>query len=441
MFIINVLTTPISLFVICLFCVLILLLCYKCVTKINMEANADIYFDPRKKANGKCSVKIKVTHNRKRKYFATGLDLAPEELDRVMTAQRRTREEKDILIKMDAFKAKANKIINGLKVFTFPKFEEGFFESRDINNDVSFAFDNRIKELNENGRVGTAVTYECAKNSLCDFCPKLAFAEVTPQWLRKYEKQMLDKGRSITTVSMYLRCLRAIFNNQTIDKSIYPFGRGKGKYTIPTGRNVKKALTLEEVAKIYNHEPENQAQEMARDYWMFMYLCNGMNVKDLCLLKWGDIKGDIITYERAKTSTTERTKKGIRIALKPESRTVIRKWGNPSLDGAAYIFPHLEPGMTPIRQSQVYKQLTKTINKHIKAIAQSLEIPHHVTTYSARHSFATVLKRSGANIAMISDLLGHSDLSVTQNYLDSFEDDQIQEQTNVLTTGFKRAGQ
>ena len=84
-------------------------------------------------------------------------------------------------------------------------------------------------------------------------------------------------------------------------------------------------------------------------------------------------------------------------------------------------------------------QLTKTINKYIQRIAKKLDIPHHVTTYSARHSFATVLKRSGANIAMISDLLGHSDLKVTQNYLDSFENEQIQAQTDVLTVGFKKA--
>lgn len=404
-----------------------------------MEANADIYLDPRPKADGKCSVKIKVTYNRKRKYFSTGIDLLPDEFDKLMNAQRRTREEKIILSKLEIFKAKANKIIKDLKVFTFPKFKEGYYESRDINNDVSFAFDKRIEELKENGKIGTAVTYECSKNSLSDYGPKLTFADITPTWLRKYEKHMLDKGRSITTVSMYLRSLRAIFNNQNIDKSIYPFGRGKGKYSIPTGRNVKKALTLEEVAKIYNYEPINDAEDMARDYWMFLYLCNGMNVKDFCLLKWENIEGDVLKYERAKTTTTEKKKKYIRIALKPESKAIIRKWGNPSLNKADFIFSHLESNMTPERQRSVYKDLTKRINKYIKCIALKLEIPQHVTTYSARHSFATVLKRSGANIAMISDLLGHSDLSVTQNYLDSFEDDQIQEQTNALTKGFKKA--
>ena len=404
-----------------------------------IDAYADIYLDPRKKADGKCSVKIKVTHKRNRKYFSTGIDLLPGEFDKIMYAQRRTREEKDVLKSLNYQKAKATSIIESLNVFTFAKFKEGYFESRDIHQDVSYAFDERIKELRDNGKIGTAVTYECAQRSLSDFSPKLTFAEITPTWLRKYEKHMLDNDRSITTISIYLRALRAIFNNQNIDKANYPFGKGNGKYTITTGRNIKKALTLEEVAKIYNYEPENDAQARARDYWMFLYLCNGMNVKDLCLLKWEDLKGDILTYERSKTSSTKKDKKAIRVALKLESKAVIRKWGNPSLNQKDFIFPHLDKTMSPDRQRKVYQQLTKIINKYIQIIAKKLEIPQHVTTYSARHSFATVLKRSGANVSMISDLLGHSNISVTQSYLDSFEDDQIKEQTNVLTTGFKVA--
>lgn len=404
-----------------------------------MRATADIYLDPRQKATGKCSVKIKVTHNRKRKYFSTGIDLTQNEFKKIMTAQRRNREQKATLTKLETFKAKANKILDNLEVFTFAKFEEGYFESRDINSDVSYAFDKKIKELKENGKIGTAVTYECAKNSIIDFRPKLTFAEITSTLLRKYQKSMFSRQRSTTTVSIYLRSLRAIYNAQNIDKTLYPFGRGKDKYTIPTAKNTKKALTLDEVAKIYNYEPNTDTEEMARDYWMFLYLCNGMNVKDLCLLKQKNLNKDFLIYERAKTSTTNSIQKLIRIALKPESKAIIHKWGINSLDKEAFIFPHLNNEMTPLIQRKVYQQLTKTINKYILRIAKKLEIPHHITTYSARHSFATVLKRSGANIAMISDLLGHSDLKVTQNYLDSFEDEQIQTQTDVLTAGFKQA--
>ncbi|WP_053969742.1 site-specific integrase [Mangrovimonas sp. ST2L15] len=404
-----------------------------------MKATAEIYLDPREKATGECSVKIRVTYNRKRKYYSTGIDLTVGEFEKIIRSKRRSHEQKAILTKLEVFKAKANKVIDNLKVFTFTKFSEGYFESRDVNNDVSYAFDKKIEELKENGKIGTAVTYECSKKSIIGFKSNLTFAEITPSFLRKYEKKMLEKGRSTTTISMYLRSLRSIYNAQNIDKTLYPFGRGKNKYTIPTAKNIKKALTLDEVAKIYNYEPITESEAMARDYWMFLYLCNGMNVKDFCLLKWENINNDIITYERAKTSSTNSDKKEIRIALKDESKAIINKWGVKSLNKEAFVFPHLIKEMTPEKQRRVYQDLTKLINKYIQRITKKLEIPHHVTTYSARHSFATVLKRSGANISMISDLLGHSDLKVTQNYLDSFENEQIQAQTDVLTTGFNIA--
>lgn len=394
----------------------------------------------RKGTDGMIQVGIRVYFNQSYRFYSTGKKVNSEyELWHILFGDRRTSEEKEIEKWINKQKTKAQGTINSLPIFTFEAFEEQYLSGKNLTNDVFSAFDGYIDELKGNGKIGTAVTYECAKKSLSDYKSKLTFAEITPKWLREYEKEMLDKGRSITTVSMYLRSLRAIFNNQNIDKSLYPFGREKGKYSIPTGRNVKKALTLQEVAKIYNYEPKNDVEDMARDYWMFLYLCNGMNVKDFCLLKWENIEGDILTYKRAKTSIKGKEPKPIKIALKPESKAIIRKWGNPSLNKSDFIFPHLEVNMTPIRQRRVYQDLTKQINKYIQRITQKLEIPHHVTTYSARHSFATVLKRSGANIAMISDLLGHSDLSVTQNYLDSFEDDQIQEQTNVLTAGFKKA--
>jgi site-specific recombinase XerD len=116
-----------------------------------------------------------------------------------------------------------------------------------------------------------------------------------------------------------------------------------------------------------------------------------------------------------------------------------KKVGQPSLIEDAYIFPHIKLGMAAETQQAIIKQLTKTVNKYMKKIAQELKIDKDCTTYFARHSFATVLKRSGAKIELISELLGHSSVLTTSSYLDSFEKEFIQEQTNVLTAGFRKA--
>jgi site-specific recombinase XerD len=115
---------------------------------------------------------------------------------------------------------------------------------------------------------------------------------------------------------------------------------------------------------------------------------------------------------------------------------IIKRWGQPSISKEAFIFPHLQIEMNAETQRRTYQQLTKTINKYMKIIAIELGIERTVTTYFARHSFATVLKRSGANIAMISDLLGHKSVTTTESYLNSFEKEQIQTQTDALTSGF-----
>jgi len=403
------------------------------------KANASIYLDVnRPKKNGKCSVKIKVTYNRKRKYFSTGVDLTTHDFETVFYGKRKTQTQKEIKTKVEHFENKANDIIELLSVFSFDAFEERYLEKRNTSNSVSFAFDKYISNLKLENRIGTAQSYECAKVSIQKFNKDLTFAEVTPNFLKRYENWMTKNGKSVSTVGIYLRSLRAIYNLQNIDKSVYPFGTGKGKYSIPTSKNTKKALTIQEIGKIYNYEAEpNSIKEMGKDYWLFLYLCNGMNVKDFCLLKWENINGNMLSYKRAKTKRSQRESKTISVALKPESKEIIKKWGQPSLNKDAYIFPHLNKKMNAEQEKAVYYSITKIINRYVRQIAEEVGINKNVTTYFARHSFATVLKRSGAKIEMISELLGHSNVGVTESYLDSFEKEQIQKETDVLTTGFK----
>ena len=398
------------------------------------NASTAVYLDTiRPKKNGLCSVKIRVTYNRKRKYFSTGIDIKPLEFKQVLFGSRRTNEQKALKKKIEYFENKADRVINNLNIFSFDAFTEQFLDSRNTATSISFAFDKYIDELRIYNRLGTADSYECAKKSLTKFKQGLTFAEVTPNFLKKYQSWMEENGESISTVGIYLRSLRAVYNAQNIDKSAYPFG--VGKFVIPTSKNTKKALTLNEIAKIYNYEASSNSRiEMAKDYWMFIYLSGGINVKDLCSLKWENIDGNTLTYRRAKTVRSTREQKSILVALKPESLDIIKKWSVPSLNREAFVFPHFNKKMSEEQKRKTGKQLTKTINKYVKKIAREEGINKKVTTYYARHSFATVLKRSGVETNMISELLGHSSLSVTERYLDGFEDEKIQEKTDVLTS-------
>ncbi len=403
-----------------------------------IKAHADIYIDKyRTNKNGECSVKIKITYNGRRKYFSTGINLTHEDFQKLFNVKRKTDKQKTILIKLNYFLSKANDVIDKLDVFNFDTFCQSYLDKRNTTKSVSFAFDQYILELNNEKRLGTASSYKCARNSLEKFSKNLTFGEISPFFLKKYENWMLENNRSITTVGIYLRSLRAVFNLQNMPQNSYPFGVGKNKYRIPTSKNIKKALSIDEVKNIYDYPAEaKSAHDQARDYWIFLYLTGGMNVKDFCMLKWDNIEENVIRYRRAKTQRNTKECKFITIDLKPETIEIIKKWGNSSISNDTYVFPHLQPNMTAEKQRAVYQGLTKRINKYIKLIAKEIGLNKNVTTYAARHSFATILKSAHVAPAMISDLLGHTNITSTESYFDGFEDFQIKQSTEALTAGF-----
>jgi integrase len=300
--------------------------------------------------------------------------------------------------------------------------------------DVYGLYDSVIHKRNESGNIGTALNYQCSRNSLKRYKSKLQFSDITVDFLNNYEKWLLDHGKSISTVGIYLRPLRAIINiaidERFFSREEYPFG--KRRYQIPASRNIKKALTQQEVGKIYNFStPSNTWAEWAKDMWMFSYFSNGINMKDIALLKHSNIDGEFIRFIRAKSQNTSKANlKTISIFFTDELRAIVDKWSNHK--SYNYLFPILEEGQTLLKQKSLITQFTKMVNKYIKEIAKSVGIEKPVTTYTARHSFATVLKRNGVSTEAISECLGHSSSKTTMAYLDSFEEESKKEISKLL---------
>ncbi|HEY5367904.1 MAG TPA: site-specific integrase [Hanamia sp.] len=273
-------------------------------------------------------LKLRITFQGNRKYYATGYNASLN--DYILMNENKARGElKKTNLALLEIRINAQKCCDSLENFSFLKFEALFFPKKVSITNLKSAFDSYINELRENGQIGTAASYSCASVSLHKYKAGLKFEHLTPEFLRNYERWFLGKGRSITTVGINLRSLRAVINvaiqQGMMNIADYPFG--KRKYIIPTGRNIKKALTLEEIAKIYNYVTEPcSVNDMCRDYWIFIYLCNGLNVKDLCLLTYKNIVGDFIIFNRAKTNRARRANpEPIRIALKEDSKRIISK--------------------------------------------------------------------------------------------------------------------
>lgn len=255
------------------------------------------------------------------------------------------------------------------------------------------------------------------------------------QWETRGKTKTKIRKNSLTTVGIYLRNVRTIFNESKITGPSYPFG--KGLFQIPKGRGKKRALTQNQVAMIAAYKcAGGTIEQRSRDYWLFSYLCNGINFKDIARLRYSnlikDYDGDVsLNLIRAKTAETVSEPEVIEIPVTKQIGRIIDRWGNKPGNPDQYIFPVFSPGMAPVEEYKTLQQLIQTTNKHLKYICSDLNLPP-VTTYAARHSFATVLKRSGASVEFISESLGHQNTGTTKSYLKSFEKTEKQKWAKTL---------
>jgi integrase len=393
---------------------------------------ASILDNRKENKNKSYPIKIRVTHKRIRKYYSTGISLKIEDWE--LLPKSRNKELRTI-------KESIENSFSLVKINVEALAEKGGFSFDSLNlrlskatgDTVNTAFRAKIANLKQEDRIGSMDMSVTVLNNLEKFAgKKLSFESVSVDWLKKFEKHLLiDKSHS--TVGMHMREIRTIMNEAkkagVIKDTQYPFG--KDKYEIKTAEGQKKALTLQQIAQVVKFTDGSETTERYRDLWFFIYLCNGINVADLVKLKYKNIKDGEICFIRQKTEKTAKTRKEIRATLTDEIKNIINRWGN-QLNPDNYIFPYIDGKEDAEKRKRITKDLTKRINKRMKLIGNNIGIDN-ITTYTARHSFATVLKRSGANIAYISESLGHNDLKTTESYLASFEKEERQKNAEMLT--------
>jgi integrase len=390
--------------------------------------------DRRATIEGKYPIKIRVTYNRVRKYYATGKNLSAEEWDKMPNTKSKILIDTrlDIQNSFDKVKTAVQELEAG-NGFSFDALNS--LLNKCTSDTLNAAFENKIQALLENNQVGSHFFYKDALKSIEKFAgTKIQFSAITVDWLKRYEKHLLGLGRKYTTIGMYCRAIRCIINEAKkagiIKENQYPFGNGK--YEIPTGQGRKLALSLQQIKSIVTYSDGTQATEKYRDMWFFSYLCNGINFADMLTLKYSNIQNGEICFLRAKTARTSKVKKEVCALLTPEMQTIIDKWGKENPKPDDNIFGYLTGKENMLEEKNIVKSVTKLCNKRLKKIAQNLGI-EKLSTYTARHSYATVLKRSGANIAYISESLGHNDLKTTENYLASFEKEEREKNARLLT--------
>jgi site-specific recombinase XerD len=383
------------------------------------------------------TIRIRIIHERKAKYYTTKIKATKEQYIKIVNGNPRgtLRENKVVIYEL---LKKANDTILNMGSFSFELFKKKFFGKPGRLSNVHEAFIEHIKQLKAKGQINTAGTYITASKQLKKYHSKeLKFDEITPSFLIGWENFMKQDGKSPTTISINTRCVRKLYNDAIkrgdAKQELYPFGNeDEDLYQPPEARNIKKALSKQDLKKIFEYQAEEGSPEQfSRDMFIFSYLGNGMNFNDISRLKYSNIHNGEIVFIRQKTASRRKIKP-IAVPIDEDMQRIIDTYGTKPVMPDNYIFSVLIAGLTPAQETARIKQATKQTNKYLKRIAIKIGIDNNISTYYARHSFASVLKLSGENIAYISESLGHADLKTTENYLSSFDSEKRKESQKKL---------
>ena len=291
-------------------------------------------------------------------------------------------------------------------------------------------FTAEIKRLEALGKINSTTKHKYTLHLISCYKPTdISLEAIDADYLNGLELFLRRRGNSDNSIATRFAIFKAIYNKAVKE------GKVKAKYNPFNSYKVgslwtktrKRAITKEDVQRLaeLKIECDNRFsyRDFARDIFLFSYYTAGINFTDIASLRYCDIVNGRISYSRNKTH------KLLSFRLMPKAVEIIEKYSHAEHDYDDYIFPILDKRVH-ISPQQIFNRTHKTlqkVNRELKVLGEMIGLQIPLTTYVARHTYATVLKRSGVNIAIISESLGHSDLSTTQIYLDSFENSQIDE--------------
>ena len=352
--------------------------------------------------NGELPLKIRVTKDRKARYISLGVSTKPEHWDfkkNQPKADCPNREyiEKLIANRISEIKAEIVELKAEDKEFTATTLVQSISKGSKAST-VSDIFLEHIEFLREMKRTGYLLSIRQTYNSMLKFCGSLdiPFSEIECGWLKRYEIWLRKQCMSENTIGIRFRNLRMIYNlaieKGVVKKELYPFD--SYKVSKLHEETAKRAITKEDILAVLNY-PLDKADfyvQLAIHLFSFSYFMGGINFVDMAMLTSKNIVNNRLIYNRKKTG------KLINLPLIDEARAIIEIYDNNSSN--SYLFPILSAlhKTEQMKLNRLHKVITK-VNKALKQIGEELDLPIKLTTYVARHSFATVLKRAGVSTA------------------------------------------
>lgn len=296
------------------------------------------------------------------------------------------------------------------------------------------------------GRFGSADSVKNAKSATLRFCknPDLLLSEITETFLDDFEAWWKGQGNKTNGLGAVLRMVRRVFNLAIKDKSTeltvehYPFGLHG--YSIKKGKTSKRAIKEIAMDKIRAQEFKPYSKIWHdKNYFLFCFNLHGMNFADLIKLTMSNLvkdeKGEFerLIYRRLKTQRGENVKT-FNIKLTEEAKTILKLY-TPNKKSEDLIFPVLEKVIHTRSEEEIHKYAKRKLgfhNKGLKIIAKHVGLEDNLTTYVARHTFATLGLYKGVSKTEIGAMMGHTSAVTTEVYLDEFEHDVLDNAADVI---------
>lgn len=299
-------------------------------------------------------------------------------------------------------------------------------ERKNAKDDLRLYIPEVIGMLKREGKFPAMHVYACTLRSYEKFCaeerhPKnttasLSMQEIfTPERLKEYEDWLAGQQSSPNTISTYMRTLQAVYN-RWMSPGIEGYNPVlfKDVYTKVESRT-KRALTAEQMEQLRNTDFSvlTLRQQQVLTYFLLMFMLRGMPFIDLAHLRKSDLRNRRITCRRHKTG------KLMVVDVPPDAMRLLQKYRDKT--DSEYLFPLLHGGLFMEEHHHRYQETLRHFNRELARLMKQLLPGVSVSSYTARHTWATLAYHSGVPVGLISQSLGHSSIRVTMTYLKPFD--------------------
>lgn len=287
---------------------------------------------------------------------------------------------------------------------------------------------NVITQLKKIGKLRTAETYTATLRSFMRFRndTDVLLDDITPELIEMYEAYLQNNGVVRNTSSFYMRILRAVYNRAVEKEFVKQRNPFKNVYT-GVDKTAKRALPLSTIRRIKNLDLTRLPKlEFARDMFLFSFYTRGMSFIDMAFLKKTDLQNGYLKYRRRKT------KQQLFIRWEKCMQEILDKHNAPE---SPYLLPIIK--VAEQNERKQYGNALREVNNKLKEIAKTICLPIPLSTYVARHSWASIARSKKIPISVISEGMGHDSEMTTQIYLSSLDSSAIDHANSLILKDLK----